>query len=59
MVRLEQRNDTFIDMGIYDDGPFEVGDETEMDPDLVPSPANSYMGKICASMLQKKLECVL
>ncbi|XP_015241563.1 PREDICTED: integrin alpha-6 isoform X1 [Cyprinodon variegatus] len=44
MVRLEQRNDTFIDMGIYDDGPFEVGDETEMDPDLVPSPANSYMG---------------
>ncbi|KAM4728686.1 integrin alpha-6-like isoform 2-T2 [Anableps anableps] len=44
VVRLEQKNDTFIDMGIYDDGPFEAGDETEKDPDRVPAPANSYMG---------------
>ncbi|XP_054888664.1 integrin alpha-6-like isoform X1 [Poeciliopsis prolifica] len=44
VVRLEQKNDTFIDMGIYDDGPFEAGDETEKKPDLVPSPPNSYMG---------------
>lgn len=32
-------------MGIYDDGPFEVGDENEKNPDLVPAPANSYLGK--------------
>ncbi|XP_047225356.1 integrin alpha-6-like isoform X3 [Girardinichthys multiradiatus] len=44
VVRLEQKNDTFIDMGIYDDGPFEAGDETDKDPDQVPAPANSYMG---------------
>ncbi|XP_035985039.1 integrin alpha-6b isoform X1 [Fundulus heteroclitus] len=44
VVRLEQKNDTFIDLEIYDDGPFEAGDETEKDPDLVPAPPNSYMG---------------
>uniref|UniRef100_A0A3B3UEC1 Integrin, alpha 6b n=1 Tax=Poecilia latipinna TaxID=48699 RepID=A0A3B3UEC1_9TELE len=44
VVRLEQKNDTLIDMGIYDDGPFEAGDETEKKPDLVPAPPNSYMG---------------
>ncbi len=32
-------------MGIYDDGPFEAGDEIEKNPDLVPAPANSYLGK--------------
>lgn len=44
VVRLEQKNDTFLEMGIYDDGPFEVGDENEKNPDLVPAPANSYLG---------------
>ncbi|XP_035526753.1 integrin alpha-6-like isoform X1 [Morone saxatilis] len=44
VVRLEQRNDTLLEMGIYDDGPFEVGDQTEKNPDLVPAPANSYLG---------------
>lgn len=45
VVRLEQKNDTFLEMGIYDDGPFEAGDENEKNPDLVPAPANSYLGK--------------
>uniref|UniRef100_A0A3Q3WNG7 Uncharacterized protein n=1 Tax=Mola mola TaxID=94237 RepID=A0A3Q3WNG7_MOLML len=44
VVRLEQKNDTFLEMGIYDDGPFEAGDENEKNPDLVPAPANSYLG---------------
>uniref|UniRef100_A0A671Z2D4 Integrin, alpha 6b n=1 Tax=Sparus aurata TaxID=8175 RepID=A0A671Z2D4_SPAAU len=44
VVRLEQKNDTFIDMGIYEDGPFEAGSEGEKNPDLVPAPANSYLG---------------
>lgn len=33
-----------MEMGIYDDGPYEVGDENRLDPDLVPVPANSYLG---------------
>lgn len=45
MVRLEQRNNTFLEMGIYDDGPFEVGDENVKNPNLVPTPSNSYLGK--------------
>lgn len=44
MVRLEQKNDTFVEMGIFDDGPFEAGDETDKMPSLVPVPFNSYMG---------------
>nr|XP_046263833.1 integrin alpha-6-like isoform X2 [Scatophagus argus] len=44
VVRLEQNNSTLLEMGIYDDGPFEVGDEDEKNPDLVPAPANSYLG---------------
>ncbi|XP_075877228.1 integrin alpha-6b isoform X2 [Nelusetta ayraudi] len=44
LVRLEQKNDTFIEMGIYDDGPFEAGDENEKNPDLVPAAPNSYLG---------------
>ncbi|XP_077380247.1 integrin alpha-6-like isoform X2 [Festucalex cinctus] len=44
VVRLEQKNDTLLDMDIYDDGPFEAGDENEKNPDLVPAPASSYLG---------------
>ncbi|XP_019712378.1 integrin alpha-6-like [Hippocampus comes] len=44
VVRLEQKNDTLLEMGIYDDGPFEAGDENEKNPDLVPVPASSYLG---------------
>ena len=32
-------------MGVYDDGPYEVGDEQYWNPDLVPVPANSYLGE--------------
>uniref|UniRef100_A0A671YR48 Integrin subunit alpha 6 n=1 Tax=Sparus aurata TaxID=8175 RepID=A0A671YR48_SPAAU len=38
IVRVEQKNSTLIEMGVFDDGPYEVGDE------LVPLPANSYLG---------------
>ncbi|XP_054622830.1 integrin alpha-6-like isoform X2 [Dunckerocampus dactyliophorus] len=44
VVRLEQNNDTLLEMGIYDDGPFEAGDENKKDPDLIPATANSYLG---------------
>ncbi|XP_059199764.1 integrin alpha-6-like [Centropristis striata] len=44
IVRLEQRNETLENQGIFDDGPFEAGDETKFNPDLVPVPASSYLG---------------
>lgn len=32
-------------MDIFDDGPFETGDESEKNPDLVPAVPNSYLGE--------------
>ncbi|XP_063789529.1 integrin alpha-6 isoform X1 [Pseudophryne corroboree] len=43
-VRAEQKNSTLEDMLIFDDGPYETGGETKRNPDLVPVPANSYLG---------------
>ncbi|XP_045153871.1 integrin alpha-6 [Echinops telfairi] len=44
IVRVEQKNNTFFDMNIFEDGPYEVGGETNHDESLVPVPANSYLG---------------
>uniref|UniRef100_A0A2I3GLU8 Integrin subunit alpha 6 n=1 Tax=Nomascus leucogenys TaxID=61853 RepID=A0A2I3GLU8_NOMLE len=44
IVRVEQKNNTFFDMNIFEDGPYEVGGETQHDESLVPVPANSYLG---------------
>ncbi|XP_073329932.1 integrin alpha-6 isoform X1 [Pagrus major] len=44
IVRVEQKNNTLLEMGVYDDGPYEVGDEHQLNPELVPLPANSYLG---------------
>ncbi|XP_016150316.1 integrin alpha-6 [Sinocyclocheilus grahami] len=44
IVRVEQKNNTLLEMGVFDDGPYEVGDENHLDPNLVPVPANSYLG---------------
>uniref|UniRef100_A0A673H0A7 Integrin alpha-6-like n=1 Tax=Sinocyclocheilus rhinocerous TaxID=307959 RepID=A0A673H0A7_9TELE len=44
VVRMEQKNSSLWDENIFDDGPYEVGDESRLDPDLVPVPANSYLG---------------
>lgn len=45
IVRVEQKNNTLLEMGVYDDGPYEVGDEHLLNPELVPLPANSYLGE--------------
>ncbi|XP_072253147.1 integrin alpha-6 isoform X2 [Leuresthes tenuis] len=39
LVRVEQKNNTLLEMGVYFDGPYEVGEAT-----TVPVPANSYLG---------------
>lgn len=42
-------------MEMYDDGPYEVGDEHLSDPDLVPVPANSYLGECKTIMCMSHL----
>ncbi|CAB1326588.1 unnamed protein product [Coregonus sp. 'balchen'] len=44
MVRVEHKNNTLLEMRSYKDGPYEVGDENQLNPDLVPVPPNSYLG---------------
>ncbi|KAM4558316.1 integrin alpha-6 isoform 2-T3 [Odontesthes bonariensis] len=44
VVRVEQKNNTLLDLGVYDDGPYEVGDAQVFDTTAVPVPANSYLG---------------
>ncbi|XP_050971643.1 integrin alpha-6b [Labeo rohita] len=44
VVRMEQKNSSLWEDNIFDDGPYEVGDEDQLDPELVPVPANSYLG---------------
>lgn len=39
-------------MGVYDDGPYEVGDEHLLNPELVPVPANSYLGEYLTTKLR-------
>lgn len=40
---MEQKNSSLWEN--FDDGPYEVGDENRLDPDLVPVPSNSYLGE--------------
>lgn len=42
---MEQKNNTLLEMGVYDDGPYEVGDESLLNAKLSPVPANSYLGQ--------------
>ncbi|XP_038127018.1 integrin alpha-6-like [Cyprinodon tularosa] len=46
LVRLEQKNITFftLPIPIFNDGPFETGDERKLDDKQVPTPDNSYLG---------------
>ncbi|XP_068101627.1 integrin alpha-6 isoform X2 [Hyperolius riggenbachi] len=44
IVRAENKNSSMFDLGILEDGPYETGDEAKLNADLVPVPANSYLG---------------
>lgn len=56
-MRVEQKNNTLLEMGFYDDGPYEVGDESRLDPVLVPVPANSYLGGFELCLLNIACTC--
>ncbi|NXK42704.1 ITA7 protein, partial [Piprites chloris] len=43
-LRVEQLNQSSLDLLRPDAGPFEAGGEKDQDPSLIPVPANSYFG---------------
>ncbi|XP_075758068.1 integrin alpha-7 isoform X1 [Pelodiscus sinensis] len=43
-LRVELFNQSSLELGTYDDGPYEAGGEKDQDPSLIPVPANSYFG---------------
>lgn len=55
---MEQKNNTLLEMGVYDDGPYEVGDEHLLNPELVPLPANSYLGECLPTTKIQLFLCV-
>ncbi|XP_053326469.1 integrin alpha-6 isoform X2 [Spea bombifrons] len=44
VVRAEHKNSSFDDLLILEDGPYETGGENKRLAELVPVPANSYLG---------------
>uniref|UniRef100_A0A673ZEW3 Integrin subunit alpha 7 n=1 Tax=Salmo trutta TaxID=8032 RepID=A0A673ZEW3_SALTR len=43
-MRVQLLNQTLLDLGFYDDGPYEVADEKQMNAQLIPVPYHSYLG---------------
>uniref|UniRef100_A0AAY4CJY9 Integrin alpha-2 domain-containing protein n=1 Tax=Denticeps clupeoides TaxID=299321 RepID=A0AAY4CJY9_9TELE len=43
-MRVQLLNLTVLDLGYYDNGPYEVADEKMLDSDLIPVPYHSYLG---------------
>uniref|UniRef100_A0A8C8A2K2 Integrin subunit alpha 7 n=1 Tax=Oryzias sinensis TaxID=183150 RepID=A0A8C8A2K2_9TELE len=43
-MRVQLLNQTLLDLGLYDDGPYEVADQKELNAQLIPVPSHSYLG---------------
>ncbi|XP_053083077.1 integrin alpha-7 isoform X1 [Pangasianodon hypophthalmus] len=43
-MRVQLLNQTVLDLGYYDDGPYEVADEKQLNAALIPLPYHSYLG---------------
>ncbi|KAM4046757.1 integrin alpha-7 isoform 3-T3 [Anomaloglossus baeobatrachus] len=43
-LRVELFNQTVLELGTYDDGPYEVAGENSQKPELIPLPSHSYLG---------------
>lgn len=50
-MRVQLLNQTLLDMGFYDDGPYEVADEKQLNAQLIPVPSHSYLGRTRPSLL--------
>lgn len=46
-MRVQLLNQTLLDLGFYDDGPYEVADQKQLNAQLIPVPYHSYLGRIC------------
>lgn len=45
-MRVQLLNQTLLDLGLYDDGPYEVADQKQLNAQLIPVPYHSYLGRI-------------
>ncbi|XP_066441595.1 integrin alpha-7 isoform X1 [Eleutherodactylus coqui] len=43
-LRVELFNQTVLELGTYDDGPYEVAGENSLKPEMIPLPSHSYLG---------------
>lgn len=43
-MRVQLLNQTLLDLGFYDDGPYEVADHKQLNAQLIPVPSHSYLG---------------
>uniref|UniRef100_A0A8C5DQQ5 Integrin alpha-2 domain-containing protein n=1 Tax=Gouania willdenowi TaxID=441366 RepID=A0A8C5DQQ5_GOUWI len=43
-MRVQLLNQTLLDIGFYDDGPYEVADHKQLNAQLIPVPSHSYLG---------------
>ncbi|XP_017305588.1 integrin alpha-7 isoform X2 [Ictalurus punctatus] len=43
-MHVQLLNQTVLDLGYYDDGPYEVADEKQLNAALIPLPYHSYLG---------------
>uniref|UniRef100_A0A7N8YIE9 Integrin, alpha 7 n=1 Tax=Mastacembelus armatus TaxID=205130 RepID=A0A7N8YIE9_9TELE len=43
-MRVQLLNLTLLDLGLYDDGPYEVADQKQLNAELIPVPYHSYLG---------------
>lgn len=46
-MRVQLFNQSLLDLGLYDDGPYEVADQKQLNAQLIPVPYHSYLGRIC------------
>ncbi|XP_016161252.1 PREDICTED: integrin alpha-7-like, partial [Ficedula albicollis] len=51
-LRVEQLNQSSLDLLRLDAGPFEAGGEKDQDPSLIPVPANSYFGLLFVTNIE-------
>lgn len=45
-MRVQLLNQTLLDLGFYDDGPYEVADQKQLNAQLIPVASHSYLGRI-------------
>ncbi|KAM8867485.1 integrin alpha-7 isoform 1-T1 [Synchiropus picturatus] len=43
-MRVQLLNQTLLNLGFYDDGPYEVADQKQLNAKLIPLPYHSYLG---------------